>query len=57
MVDQIDARLTLVRMTARTRAEALGVDFARAPAVLAAARAAIANGIIGYALLTAEKPR
>jgi len=56
MVDQIEARLTLVRMTARARAEALGVDFARAPAVLAAARTAIAAGIIGYALLTAEKP-
>ena len=56
MVDQIEARLTLVRMTARDRAEALGVDFARAPTVLAAARAAITDQIIGYALLTAEKP-
>jgi ubiquinone/menaquinone biosynthesis C-methylase UbiE len=56
MVDQIEARLTLVRMTARARAEALGVDFARAPAVLAAARTAIADGVIGYALLVAEKP-
>jgi arsenite methyltransferase len=56
MVDQIEARLTLVRMTTQARAEALGVDFARAPAVLAAARAAIADGIIGYALLIAEKP-
>jgi hypothetical protein len=56
MVDQIDARHTLVRMTARARAEALGVDFASAPAVLGAARAAIAGGIVGYGLLTAEKP-
>jgi arsenite methyltransferase len=56
MVDQIEARLTLVRMTARARAEALGVDLDRAPAVLAAVRTAIGDGIIGYALLAAEKP-
>ncbi|MER5338556.1 methyltransferase domain-containing protein [Micromonospora sp. NPDC002717] len=56
MIDQIEARLTLVRMTARARAEALGVDFDRAPAVLlAAARAAIADHVLGYALLTAVK--
>jgi arsenite methyltransferase len=56
MIDQIEARLTLVRMTARQRAEALGVDFDRAPAVLAAARAAVADGVLGYTLLIAEKP-
>ena len=56
MLDQIEARLALVRMTARERAEAAGLDFTRAPAVLAAARAAIADGIIGYALLVAHKP-
>ena len=56
MIDQIEARLTLVRMTARDRAEALGVDFTRAPAVLAAARAAVTDGVLGYALLVAEKP-
>jgi SAM-dependent methyltransferase len=56
IVDRIEARLTLVRMTARDRAEAAGLDFARAPAVLAAARAAIADDVIGYALLIAEKP-
>jgi arsenite methyltransferase len=55
MVDQIEARLTLVRMTARDRAEALGLDFDRAPAVLAATRAAIDDGVLGYALLVAEK--
>jgi hypothetical protein len=55
MIDQIEARLTLVRMTARERAEALGVDFDRAPAVLAAARAAVADHVVGYALLIAEK--
>jgi SAM-dependent methyltransferase len=56
MVDQIEARLTVVRMTARERAELLGLDFDRAPAVLAAARAAIAEGVLGYALLVADKP-
>lgn len=56
MLDQIEARLTLVRMTARDRAEAAGLDFARAPAVLAAARAAIAEQIIGYGLLVAVRP-
>ena len=57
MIDQIEARLTVVRMTARARAEAFGVDFARAPAVLAAARAAVADGVLGYMLLTAVKRR
>lgn len=56
MIDQIEARLTLVRMTARARAEVLGLDFDRAAPVLAAARAAVADGALGYALLVAEKP-
>ncbi|PZG01888.1 SAM-dependent methyltransferase [Micromonospora deserti] len=56
MLDQIEARLALVRMTARDRAEAAGLDLGRAPAVLSAARAAIADGVIGYALLVAVKP-
>ena len=57
MIDQIEARLTVVWMTARARAKALGVDFTRAPAVLAAARTAVADGVLGYALLTAVKRR
>lgn len=57
MIDQIEARLTVVRMTARARAEVLGVNFDRAPAVLATARAAVADRVLGYALLTAMKPR
>jgi hypothetical protein len=56
MLNQIEARLTLVRMTARDQAEALGVDFDRAPTLIAAARAAIGDGVIGYALITAQKP-
>ncbi|MPZ61202.1 MAG: methyltransferase domain-containing protein [Propionibacteriales bacterium] len=56
MLDQIEARLTLVRMTARARAQALGLDFDRAGPVLEAARRAVAEGLLGYALLVAEKP-
>jgi hypothetical protein len=56
MIDQIEARIGVVRMTARDRAEALGVDFDRAPTVLAAARAAVADGVLGYGLLVAAKP-
>lgn len=56
MLTQIEARLTLVRMTAREQAEAAGLDFHRAPAVLAAARAAITDGVIGYAMIVAQKP-
>jgi arsenite methyltransferase len=55
MLDQIEARLSLVRVTARAQAERLGVDFDRAPSVLAAARAAIADGTLGYGLLVASK--
>jgi SAM-dependent methyltransferase len=56
MIDQIEARLTLVRVTARPQAEALGIDFDQVPAVLAAAREAAA-GALGYGLLVAQKPR
>lgn len=55
MIDQIEARLTVLRLTAADQAAVLGLDFARAPAVLAAARAAVADGVLGYALLTARK--
>jgi SAM-dependent methyltransferase len=54
MIDQIEARLRLVAMTAG--AEALGVNLDRAPAVLAAARTAVVDGTLGYALIVAEKP-
>lgn len=56
MIDQIEARLAMVRLTNRHRAEAFGVDFDRAPTVLAAALAAVADGVLGYATLTARKP-
>jgi SAM-dependent methyltransferase len=57
MIDQIEARLTVVRMTASAAAEAPGVDFDKASGALAAARAAIVDGALGYTLLTAKKPR
>lgn len=56
MITQIDARLGLLRMTARPKLEALGVDFSRTGPVLEAARAAVRDGILDYALITAEKP-
>ncbi|MFR9775890.1 class I SAM-dependent methyltransferase [Micromonospora sp. MS34] len=56
MLDRIDARLALIRLTARDRAEAAGLDFNRAPALLAAARAAVGDGAIGYGLLVAARP-
>ncbi|AYV26364.1 class I SAM-dependent methyltransferase [Streptomyces avidinii] len=56
MIDQIQARLSLLRITAPNRLADAGVDPDAAPALLDAARTAVTNGILGYALLTAEKP-
>jgi len=55
MINQIEARLNLLRITAADRLAAAGVDLDAAPATLTAARAAVADGILGYALLIAEK--
>ncbi|WP_406175880.1 class I SAM-dependent methyltransferase [Streptomyces sp. NBC_00996] len=55
MIDQIEARLNLLRLTAPGRFAGTGVDLDGAPPVLAAARAAVADGTLGYALLIAEK--
>ncbi|MFZ4143272.1 class I SAM-dependent methyltransferase [Streptomyces griseoincarnatus] len=55
MIDQIEARLNLLRMTAPARLSAAGVDLDAAPAVLDAARAAVTDGVLGYALLIAER--
>ncbi|MEV6331976.1 methyltransferase domain-containing protein [Streptomyces sp. NPDC051909] len=55
MIDQIEARLNLLRMTAAARLTAGGVDLDAAPGVLAAARAAVGDGVLGYALLIAER--
>jgi len=56
MIRQIEARLDLLRITARPRLEALGIDFSRTRPVLDAARAAVRDGILGYVLIVAEKP-
>ncbi|MBW5480376.1 class I SAM-dependent methyltransferase [Streptomyces bambusae] len=55
MIDQIEARLNLLRITAAARLTEAGVDLTAAPAVLAAARTAVADGVLGYALLIAER--
>ncbi|OUD03884.1 class I SAM-dependent methyltransferase [Streptomyces swartbergensis] len=55
MVDQIEARLNLLRMTAPAKLTDVGVDLDAAPAVLEAARTAVADGVLGYALLIAER--
>lgn len=56
MIDQIQARLSMLRITAPARLTDAGVDLDAAPAVLDAARAAVTDGVLGYALLTAVKP-
>ncbi|GHB51259.1 hypothetical protein GCM10010306_051200 [Streptomyces umbrinus] len=55
MIDQIHARLSLLRITAPDRLTDAGVDLDAAPAVLDAARAAVTDGVLRYALLTAVK--
>lgn len=55
MVKQIEARLQLVKMTARDQAAALGLDFDAAPGILKATRQAIDDGILGYGLIVAER--
>ncbi|MGW0916793.1 class I SAM-dependent methyltransferase [Streptomyces sp. NPDC002784] len=56
MIDQIEARLNLLRITAPDKLAAGGVDLDAAPGVMNAARTAVADGVLGYALLIAEKP-
>ena len=56
MIDQIEARLQFLRLTSGAKLEAHGVDVDRAGPVLAAARTAVADGVLGYALLVADKP-
>jgi SAM-dependent methyltransferase len=56
LIDQIEARLALIRMAARSQADALGLDFNQVGPLIAAARAAAAAGAIGYGLLVAENP-
>ncbi|MFI5763119.1 hypothetical protein [Streptomyces sp. NPDC051563] len=55
MIDQIEARVNLLRMTAPNKLTAADVDLDAAPVVLSAAGGAVADGVLGYALLIAEK--
>lgn len=54
MIDQIEARLNLLRLTASHRLAAAGLDLDAAPAVLNAARTAVSDGALGYLLVVAE---
>jgi arsenite methyltransferase len=56
MVEQIRARLDVLRMTAKAKVETLGLDFDAAQPLLDAADAAVAHGTLGYVLMVAEKP-
>ena len=55
MVDQISARLELLRLTAPHRLDELRLDADRSRRLLHAARQAILKGTIGYTLIVAEK--
>ncbi len=56
MLDQIESRLTLLRMTAADRLSAAEVDVDSVLYYSRLARQAVTDGLIGYALLTAQKP-
>lgn len=56
MIDQIEARLEVLRMTARPRLAELGVDLTRVAPVVAAVRRAVGDGTLDYVLMVAEKP-
>lgn len=57
MIDQIEARIGVLRMTAGPRLADAGVDVDAVLGYTALARRAAGDGLIGYALLVAEKPR
>ncbi|WP_051791012.1 class I SAM-dependent methyltransferase [Amycolatopsis jejuensis] len=56
MIDEIDARLRVLRMTASARLAEAGVEVEAVLRYAALAKRAVADGLIGYALLVAEKP-
>jgi arsenite methyltransferase len=56
MIDQIEARLAVLRMTAAGRLAAAGVDTDAVLRYTALARQAATAGLLGYALIVAEKP-
>jgi SAM-dependent methyltransferase len=56
MIEQIEARLTVLRMSAPGQLTAAGVDLDAVLRYTALAQRAVADGLIGYCLLVAEKP-
>ena len=56
MIDQIEARLAVLRMTAADHLMAAGVNVDAVLRYTAVTRRAVADGLLGYALLVAEKP-
>jgi arsenite methyltransferase len=56
MVEQIDARLRLIRLSAGNIPALAGVDVGRVLDLTGQAARAVASGVAGYALLVAEKP-
>lgn len=55
MVEQIESRLTVLRMTAAGRLAAAGIDVDGVLRYTALAKQAVADGLIGYGMLIAEK--
>ena len=55
MIEQIEARVRVLRMTAPDRLVTAGIDVAAVLHYTAAAKEAVADGLIGYRLLVAEK--
>ncbi|MCA1676384.1 MAG: methyltransferase type 11, partial [Actinobacteria bacterium] len=55
MIDQIEARLGVLRMTAADSLTAAGVDVDAVLRYTALAKQAVADGLLGYTLLVAEK--
>jgi ubiquinone/menaquinone biosynthesis C-methylase UbiE len=56
MIEQIEARLTVLRMSAASRLAAAGVDVDAVMRYTALAQQAVAEGLIGYCMLVAQKP-
>ena len=56
MVEQIEARLTVLRMSAADQLAAAGVDVDAVMRYTALAQQALAEGLIGYCMLVAQKP-
>jgi len=56
MIEQIEARLTVLRISAADRLAAAGVDLDAVMRYTALAKQAVADGLMGYCMLVAEKP-